>query len=783
MKKTTLLFLFLFGIVASAFSQSGLCDQAVSISLPYSTTDDTANYGNLYNGVPGTYSSCGTPNNFLSGNDVVYAYTATIDGTINIHLSTDSSYVGLFAYGSCANIGQECLAGVVMEDVNSPGYLSIEAFPVTNGSTYYFLISTWAEPQTAAFHLNIAENTCTNPTATYTVVSDCSVTDQYVVDVKITNLGSATSLTISDNQGNPTQNITAAGTVTFGPYPNGTPATFTIANDQDTNCFITSAPQNQIICAPLNNFCTTAIDLGQETSPVFGTTVGATSQNTTSCATNRAAGDVYYSIVVPNTYSLTIAATAADYDAMVSLYYGNCDNLIELTCFDDDFETYHYTNNTGTEQTFYWVQDGFNGQTGTFTLEWSLDNCVVPEALYTVVPDCINGEQFLVTADVYTLGSATSVTVSDDQGSTSQTVTETGQLQFGPYANGTQVNFTATNDDDADCFLMSQTITQLDCPPTCTNAAVNFEVVLNCPATGFVVNANVTDLGTATSVSIIDNQGGEAQTISAAGQLQFGPYADYTSIIFTVSDNDDSDCVFTTEVTSFSVCPPSNDNCAAAIAIIPGSDLPSGSMVVTNAGGTVSPELPIPSCGNMFFTSFAKDIWYTVTVPPSGNITIETAASDEGSLSVVTDTVLQVYSGNCSGLTPIVCDNDGGADAYAKISLTGQTAGEVLYIRAFGAWGVQGSFLISAYDASLVNHNFDASAFSAYPNPVKNILNLSYSKNITNVHVFNLLGQEVIAKPVNNKQSQIDVSHLPKGTYLVKVFADNEMKTVKVIKE
>jgi hypothetical protein len=62
-------------------------------------------------------------------------------------------------------------------------------------------------------------------------------------------------------------------------------------------------------------------------------------------------------------------------------------------------------------------------------------------------------------------------------------------------------------------------------------------------------------------------------------------------------------------------------------------------------------------------------------------------------------------------------------------------------------------------------------------------LNLSYNKNISNVAVFNLLGQQVMTKASNANQSQIDMSGLTVGTYLVKVTADNQVMTIKVIKE
>jgi hypothetical protein len=51
------------------------------------------------------------------------------------------------------------------------------------------------------------------------------------------------------------------------------------------------------------------------------------------------------------------------------------------------------------------------------------------------------------------------------------------------------------------------------------------------------------------------------------------------------------------------------------------------------------------------------------------------------------------------------------------------------------------------------------------------------------VAVFNLLGQKMSSKTVNANQSKVDMSNLASGTYVVKVTADNQTKTIKVIKE
>ena len=84
---------------------------------------------------------------------------------------------------------------------------------------------------------------------------------------------------------------------------------------------------------------------------------------------------------------------------------------------------------------------------------------------------------------------------------------------------------------------------------------------------------------------------------------------------------------------------------------------------------------------------------------------------------------------------------------------------------------------------NLSNPDFDNNSFTAYPNPVKDVLKLSYNQNISNVAVYNLLGQQVLTMNVNATKGQIDMSNLATGTYLVKVNTENAVKTIKVIKQ
>jgi hypothetical protein len=86
-------------------------------------------------------------------------------------------------------------------------------------------------------------------------------------------------------------------------------------------------------------------------------------------------------------------------------------------------------------------------------------------------------------------------------------------------------------------------------------------------------------------------------------------------------------------------------------------------------------------------------------------------------------------------------------------------------------------------DAHLSVKDIDKLKMNAYPNPVKDLLHLTYDKNIQDVEIYNILGQKVLAKTLNASSAEINLSQLPSGNYLVKVKSDDVVQTLKVIKK
>ncbi len=73
--------------------------------------------------------------------------------------------------------------------------------------------------------------------------------------------------------------------------------------------------------------------------------------------------------------------------------------------------------------------------------------------------------------------------------------------------------------------------------------------------------------------------------------------------------------------------------------------------------------------------------------------------------------------------------------------------------------------------------------FSYYPNPTTGVLNLKSVDNIERVSIYSLLGQMVLDSRVDATTSQLDVSALSTGSYLMKVTVNGQTGTYKVLKD
>ncbi len=195
----------------------------------------------------------------------------------------------------------------------------------------------------AGIDYTVACATCINPVATYQVVDDCANGDQFLIDVNVTSIGDATSLTISNSFDAATLPVTAAGVYQMGPFPFLVDVVISVSNDQDVNCVISSSAIQLLACPPSNdNPCNAVVATvnDDETCDLLtaGTIIEATDSGvpTGTCGGNPD-DDVWFEFTALNEVQLisiiNIVGGTANLDHGV--YEGACDGLTELYCSGD----------------------------------------------------------------------------------------------------------------------------------------------------------------------------------------------------------------------------------------------------------------------------------------------------------------------------------------------------------------------------------------------------------------------------------------------------------------
>lgn len=193
----------------------------------------------------------------------------------------------------------------------------------------------------------------------------------------------------------------------------------------------------------------------------------------------------------------------------------------------------------------------------------------------------------------------------------------------------------------------------------------------------------------------------------------------------------------------------------------------------TNTVYTVRGTNPVTGC----FTETTVNVNVTSTPAPTGAST-QTFAVDNLADATIED--IDVLGTN---IVWYPTETDALANTNAIAPGTQLVSGQTYYAIQTDNGCRSLSALAVTVTVTLGNNTFDLNSFKAYPNPVKDVLNLSYSSEISSVEVYNMLGQKVMTKALNVTEGQIDMSNLNAGNYIVKVTADSLTKTLKVIKQ
>lgn len=115
---------------------------------------------------------------------------------------------------------------------------------------------------------------------------------------------------------------------------------------------------------------------------------------------------------------------------------------------------------------------------------------------------------------------------------------------------------------------------------------------------------------------------------------------------------------------------PANDNPCNATPLTVGANC--NYTNATNANATNTTGVPTPGCASYN----GGDVWFSVTVPSTGSITFD--SDSQG----MTDGGMAVYSGTCSSLSLLACDDDASTNGLMpSLTVSGRTPGTTLWVR------------------------------------------------------------------------------------------------------
>ena len=252
----------------------------------------------------------------------------------------------------------------------------------------------------------------------------------------------------------------------------------------------------------------------------------------------------------------------------------------------------------------------------------------------------------------------------------------------------------------------------------------------------------------------------------------------------------------TTDQAVFSLClqngfgtRPPNDSCESAIL------LPVGSGPCTNGiiGNLFNADVTAALTGNpdcTVNTTLKNDVWYKAIVPASGNLIVQTSATN----SEVNDLVMIAYLASCDVFTEIACDEDGNPAPFPsanhpRISLSGRTPGETILYRVLPRNGNDlGEFSICAFDSVVTAIPFvGAAQFKIYPNPVTEKINIDLpaSNTVYTIYITSIEGKTIRQLRIipDEKTASVDATDLAEGVYIIKVQSGTQNASVKFIKD
>lgn len=703
--------------------EGATCETAFQVtSFPYLNQNDTANFEDLYDSGP-------CSNSYMNGKDVFYEINPTMDMSINVEVSgIDNNGAGVHVVQDCIDTATTCLDWEGTFSSNGSTY-NLNDLVLSAGNTYYVVLSNSSNSRTYNYNLLITQNSCINPTMTLSNVPDCN-NSQYFVDVDVTYLGDATSLTLTDSEGNSNPNITATGVVQMGPYTSDSTITFALTNDQDSSCFFNDS--TFFYCPPSNDECTGAISLTANTDDTCtittsGTNAGATeSMGFTSGCNAGAANDVWYSFVATAEnmfieYTNKVAIVGSSTSMRTEILEGSCGSLTSLTCSLTDYVP---LNNLTVGNTYYIRNYGaFSGNQQSFDV--CLSNFPSPPAN----DDCSNAIALSLSTDsncgMSTIGTTVGATNSPESNCNDGDVWYT----FTPATDGAFL-FDGISGSEGRMQILEGT------------CAGGFTAISGSCNTNVTTNQTVILTGNTTYYVMVRN-------FSSSN-----PGSPHNICVYQLPD------------------PAPNSDCSTPITFSESPDSNGANKITGNLDNAYySPE---GACSTTY-----ESVWYEFTPTLTGTYNFELTR-------ISGTTFFSVYdSNNCDTIDYLGGDINSCFENSDDANGTDQgpvVAGNTYLVSIQGGNG--GSFEFFAYpEPSLTTADVELdNKFTYYPNPVEDSLNIEAKNIITNISVYNMLGQKVEEIAPNSLSQTLQMNSMTKGVYFVSITINNTTNTIRVVK-
>lgn len=538
---------------------------------------------------------------------------------------------------------------------------------------------------------------------------------------------------------------------------------------------------------------------------ITDSTTAATDDLVDDCVTSVSAPGVWYDFTGTGGWVLLSTCGGSDYDTKLNVYTGDCDSLI---CVDgnDDSEFCGLNSEvllaTVSGTVYHVLVQGYDGETGIFTLTMDCPTCVPPQGTYITQSDTEadvywttfnSGSDYIVEygPSGFTPGTGTTITgtvgidgppahitgltpgtdydvyMSEDCGGSSS-------VEIGPYGFTTNTDPPPVNAFCGDALpitcgtdLFGTTVNSVYTPgPTCGSADINTQGVwYGFTGTGDdALLSTCNQAGYDTKISVFT---GPCTALVCAGGNDDGPGCGTTSqVLLATSAGTDylvlvhgyngASGTFTLSMLCAPGCAPmpANDECANAQTVLPQLSGSCAPLQATNICAYASP-LPNPPCDP--FANIA-DMWYTFNTGANTDVTITVEALSAAEINFA------LYE-NCGSPNYIDCF----IETTGPIDFTGLDTNTDYLVRIWnGGVDDAGTFSL-CIEADLGTGVAEAITTEAalFPNPAIDALNVRDLSPGTTCAIMDAQGR--VLRLFQATGTTIDVSALAPGAYLLRV--------------